>query len=207
MARILWARHGENVANLTRTLSYRIFDGDLTEKGRRQASDLAARLAAFPGTPVGQVFTSPLRRARQTAQIVAHMRGLPVVAELEDLRELNVGDLDGRNDPAAWATYFDVLTAWQAGDAHARFPGGEDRTELLERLRRALAVVADRSDEVPSLVVAHGGALRAALPSLAGCPDPGCDMATGSFAVLSVRVCDGALRTDLISWPAAATDR
>jgi hypothetical protein len=32
MVKLLWARHGENVANLTGTLSYRVFDGDLTER-------------------------------------------------------------------------------------------------------------------------------------------------------------------------------
>jgi broad specificity phosphatase PhoE len=207
MAHILWARHGENVANLTRTLSYRVYDGNLTENGRRQARELAARLAAYPVAPVGQIFTSPLRRARYTAQIVAHLLQLPVLAELEDLRELNVGELDGRSDPAAWAIYADVLSAWRAGDVRARFPGGEDCRELRDRLRRALAVVADRSGGMSSLVVAHGGALRAALPSLAGWQDPGADMATGSFVVLNVSIGDGAQRTEVISWPAAATDR
>jgi broad specificity phosphatase PhoE len=203
MALILWARHGENSANLTRTLSYRVFDGELTERGRHQASDLAARLAANPGPPVGQIFASPLLRARQTADIVAHLLGLPVVAELEDLRELNVGDLDGRSDPAAWTIYANVLAAWRAGEVQARFPGGEDCRELGDRLRRALAIVAGQSGDVASLVVAHGGALRAALPSLAGFPDPGADMTTGSFAALGVSHSEGVLRIDVISWPAA----
>ena len=37
MTVVHWARHGENVANLSRTFSYRVFDSDLTERGIAQA--------------------------------------------------------------------------------------------------------------------------------------------------------------------------
>src|SRR6202044_4087580 len=43
MATVLWARHGQNVANLSQTFSYRVFDGDLTETGREQALRLGGR--------------------------------------------------------------------------------------------------------------------------------------------------------------------
>src|ERR1700733_12298478 len=46
MATVLWARHGQNVANLSQTFSYRVFDGDLTETGREQALRLGAPLRA-----------------------------------------------------------------------------------------------------------------------------------------------------------------
>jgi len=71
MATIVWARHGQNVANLTRTLSFRSYDGDLTELGQRQARELGRALAARQADPVGRIVSSPLRRARQTADIVA----------------------------------------------------------------------------------------------------------------------------------------
>jgi broad specificity phosphatase PhoE len=105
VADVLWARHGQNLANLTHTFSHRVFDGDLTDLGRRQAQDLAERLAAPGGDPVGRLVCSPLRRARQTADIVGLRLGLPVVMELDELREVNVGDLDGRSDARAWETY------------------------------------------------------------------------------------------------------
>src|SRR2546421_711069 len=164
MVKILWARHGQNVANLTQTFSYRVFDGDLTELGNRQAAELAERLAASSADPVRLLACSPLRRARQTAQIISAGLGLPDALELDDLRELNVGALDGRNDADAWGTYHQVLAAWQAGDTHVRFPAGEDRDELCTRLRRALLTIARHSAGATSLVVAHGANLRAALP-------------------------------------------
>ncbi|HEX3922959.1 MAG TPA: histidine phosphatase family protein [Streptosporangiaceae bacterium] len=192
MATVLWARHGQNVANLSQTFSHRVFDGDLTETGREQALRLAVRLLAC----------SPLRRARQTADIIGRRLGLPVAMELEDLREVNVGALDGRSDAEAWDTYARVLQAWRAGEAGTRFPGGEDRDELCARLGRALAAVARRAGEVTSLVVAHGANLRSALPGLAGEPDPGADLPTGSVAALWVdpgRPPYPLLR--LLSWP------
>ena len=136
---LLWARHGQNAANLTRTLSYRVYDRGLTDTGRRQAGELAERLAAAGAGPIGLLACSPLRRARQTAGIVGARLGLPVGLVLDDLREVDVGDLDGRSDAGAWDTYTRVLAAWRAGDTRARFPGGEDRDELCARLRRALA--------------------------------------------------------------------
>jgi len=213
-AGVLWARHGENVANLTRTLSYRVFDGDLTDAGRQQARDLGERLAAAGGGDrIGLLVCSPLRRARQTADIVGQRLGLPVAVELDDLREVDVGDLDGRSDPQAWQIYARVLAAWRVGDASARFPGGEDRDELCARLLRALAVVTSIATGVVahgavpgrSLVVAHGANLRAALPGLTGGADPGADLPTGGVAAL--QVVPGALASPpvrLATWPGAA---
>jgi probable phosphoglycerate mutase len=202
MANVLWARHGQNVANLTETFSHRVFDGDLTDAGRRQAHELADRLAAGDGEPVAYLVCSPLRRARQTADIVGRRLALPVAMELDDLRELNVGELDGRSDPRAWDTYTRVLAAWRAGETRARFPGGEDRDELCARLRRALTAVARGAGEARSLVVAHGANLRAALPGLASEPDPGTDLPTGAVAALQV---DPASQPHplvrLLSWP------
>lgn len=186
VAEILWARHGENVANLTRTFSYRVFDGDLTEAGRQQAEDLASRLADGTGEPVGLLACSPLRRARQTAEIVGRRLGLAVALELEDLREVNVGELDGRSDAGSWDTYTQVVTGWQAGGTGARFPGGEDGAELCARIRRALDTVARAAGGSRSLIVAHGANIRAALPGLTGGPDPGVDLLTGGTATLWV---------------------
>jgi broad specificity phosphatase PhoE len=211
---VFWARHGENVANLTRTLSYRVFDGDLTDAGRQQARDLGERLAAAAGGDrIGLLVCSPLRRARQTADIVGRRLRLPVAMELDDLREVNVGDLDGRSDSRAWEIYARVLGAWRAGDASARFPGGENRDELCARLLRALTVVtsiatgavADGAAPGRSLVVAHGANLRAALPGLTGGADPGADLPTGAIAAL--RVTPGAQAgppVRLTSWPGVA---
>jgi probable phosphoglycerate mutase len=204
VVKILWARHGQNVANVTGTLSHRVFDGELTELGRRQAAQLGERLAVISADdPVRLLACSPLRRARQTAQVVGERLGLPAAWELDDLRELNVGVLDGRSDADAWRTYHRVLAAWKVGDTLARFPGGEDRDELCARLGSALLAIARSSAGGTSLVVAHGASLRAALPCLAAAEDPGADLPTGEIATLQLDLSANDAHVRLLSWPTA----
>jgi broad specificity phosphatase PhoE len=183
---VLWARHGENLANITNTLSHRVYDADLTDLGRAQAEALAEQLAGFVEDPIGLLVCSPMRRARQTADIVGAWLGLPVATELEDLRELNVGALDGRNDAVAWEAYERVLAAWRQGEATVRFPDGEDLSTVCVRLRRALVMVAENAGGARPLVVAHAGNLRAAVSGLTGAPEPVADLPTGGFAELRV---------------------
>jgi probable phosphoglycerate mutase len=193
---VRWARHGQSEANVSLTLSHRVYDPDLTDLGRRQAAELGERLAkeASGAVPVVAVAASPMRRARQTADVVAARLGLVVAAELEDLRELDVGSLDGRRDAEAWAIYHRVLAAWSAGDLTARFPGGEDGAELVARIGRGLRAAAALAagngtgdgEGVAVLVVAHGGNLRAALPTLTGAPEPDDDLPNGGWAGLAV---------------------
>jgi broad specificity phosphatase PhoE len=198
---VLWARHGQNLANITRTLSHRVYDADLTDLGRVQAEALAERLVGFVEDPIGLLACSPMRRARQTADIVGARLGLPVAMELEDLRELNVGTLDGRNDAAAWEAYERVLSAWRQGEATVRFPDGEDLNTVCARLRRALVSVVENADAARPLVVAHAGNLRAAASGLTGAPEPEADLPTGGFAELRVdpRSCPVPSVT-LLSW-------
>ncbi len=196
-----WARHGQNVANVTRTMSHRVFDGDLTERGVHEAQLLGDRLDAETRR-YAVIVCSPLARARHTADIVAHRLGGPMPETMEELREVDVGDLDGRSDDATWEAYSAVLGAWHRGDLTARFPGGESGEELTQRLRRALTTVARRAGPGPALVVAHGANIRAALPSLTSGPDPGADLPTGHVARLAVSPGDAAAasRFTLLAW-------
>jgi len=152
MTVVYWARHGENAANLSRRFSYRVFDGDLTDRGIAQAEHLAEALRAA-GHRYGLLVCSPLRRARQTAQIVSGRLRLPVEAELEDLREVNVGDLDGRNDDSAWQVYEATLARWRSGQLGQRFCGGESGYELAARIGRALRAVASWAGPDDAVVV------------------------------------------------------
>ena len=198
MTIVTWARHGENLANVTRTFSFRVYDESLTERGCRQAGDLAARLAAGP--PPDRIVCSPLRRAAETAAILAEALGTADVTADENLREVNVGSLDGRNDARSWDTYDSVLDAWRHGDYVARFPDGEDCADLAARLRAAFTAMTGQGDD-QVLVVAHGANIRAALPLLAAVSDPGHDLPTGGTARFLTSPGDDGIRLRLLSWP------
>ncbi len=122
---------------------------------------------------------------------------------LDELRELDVGELDGRNDPEAWTVYESVLTDWRNGNHDRRFPDGEDWHELRSRLSAALREIAGRTPTGTAVVVAHGANLRAALPGLADVTDPGSDLDTGRFADLRVTVSDAGVHVDLLAWRGA----
>jgi broad specificity phosphatase PhoE len=196
---IYYIRHGENLANLTREFSHRAVDHPLTQRGADQARQLAAFLAACP--PVGRpVFSSPLRRALQTAEIVAGRLGSDVKVA-EDLRELDVGDLDGRRDAEAWATHDAVLRAWESGHGEVSFPGGEDHAHAVDRMRRGLSEVVRACTGSPAVVVGHRGVLRAALTAL--CPAahvPERDMGNCTITELAVRLADDELTGSLVCW-------
>jgi broad specificity phosphatase PhoE len=167
MSLIYWVRHGENWANITRELSTRRVDYSLTPRGVLQAEQTAA---FFRAKAVDAVFSSPLKRALETAAPIAAALGLPVQV-VEEFRELNVGALEDKlPDRAAWNLHDDLLHAWldDRGRGTA-FPAGEDYPTMLNRLVKGLRLAA-RCER--AVVVAHGGLLYAALPGLVDGMDP-----------------------------------
>lgn len=84
MPRFLLVRHGESVWNGERRIQGHQ-DPPLSERGRRQADRLVARLAPHVTPAVAAVFTSPLRRAIETAQRIGEVFRLPVLPD-PDLR-------------------------------------------------------------------------------------------------------------------------
>lgn len=161
-ARLFVARHGE-AAYETDLCSDD--GGSLTSLGRRQARELAARLS---GERIAQVWTSPLSRAVQTAEIVAGVLGVDVVVR-EGLREYGVGALAGTTE-GEQAYFSGIFRRWAEGDDSTRIDGGERVADLVARVQEVLETVADQCPGETTLVVSHGGAILATLPQLVGLP-------------------------------------
>ena len=121
---IVFARHGQTAPNREGLVLGRA-DPELTEEGHRQAALLAGALAA---EPVTAVLTSPLVRARQTAEAVGAACGVAVVVD-ERLVEIDWGAWEGR--PTGSLGRPDMET-WKAGDGTA--PEGEDLDSLTARV-------------------------------------------------------------------------
>src|SRR2546423_3458924 len=174
-------RHGQSVANVEGVFSNGLIDLPLTALGERQASAVAERLA---GRPIAAVYSSPLLRARQTAEVVAARAGSAVIVD-DDLDEVRVGSLDGRRDAEAWAEYDAVMEHWKAGEPRARFPDGESFADAVARVSRALDRLGrshDDDDEVVAVV--HGGIMLTVIPRLVEMP-AGVELLLGNCAISS----------------------
>ena len=115
-------RHGENPANVKREFSYKILDYSLNERGVRQAEQTAAYFTNGD-VKVDVIFSSPLKRAMETAQIIGAQTGHDV-SIIEEFREINCGDFDGATPtPNMWKRHDEILEAWRNGDHTVRFPG------------------------------------------------------------------------------------
>ena len=160
-------RHGENPANINREFSYRLIDYSLTPKGVRQAEETAAY---FRDRDISEVYSSPLKRALETAEIIAAPLGLPVAIR-EEFRENNVGDLE-KVPPTDenWALHDRIIADWYAGRHESTFPGGEDFHTLVARVRAGVLEVlgAERNprEERRIVIVAHGGVKNAMVRGL-----------------------------------------
>jgi len=153
---ILLARHGETADNVppARVMGRR--DPPLTERGRGQARVLAR---AVDGEGVRALYTSNLRRARETAEIVGETLGLELSVDPR-LAESDRGRWEGRlmrdverEEPVTWR-------AWLRAGNGFRFPGGEALRDHLSRVVAALDDIA--AGPLPALVVCHGGTIRCA---------------------------------------------
>ena len=168
-------RHGESVSNLEGRVQGQE-DIELSDLGRAQARQVAAWSRSLSASPpvaqslIGEVWSSPLRRARETAAEIAAVLGLPVMLE-EGLCELHAGIFQGHLWADLEAEFPDEVAQWRSGDVHYRIPGGESRAQLAARGRAAIEMLAGR-DTPGMIVVAHGGVLTAALGSMLGREHP-----------------------------------
>lgn len=201
MNRIILLRHGENPANLTKEFSYKKVDYPLTEKGVLQAQQTAE---ALRGRDIRAIYTSPLKRAQQTASYAGQALGLTPIVD-ESFREFNVGRLeDVPPSDETWGQYHQVIRSWISGQLETAFPGGENNLQLWARyeqgLRRALQAYPDQT----LLIVGHGGIFTATLPTLC----PGVNAAklfkienhNASLSEIDLEIIDGKLVGHLVQW-------
>lgn len=157
--RLHLVRHGETRHNVEGRVQGHLLDDDLNDMGRAQADALWRHYAQerVRGLTVAGVYTSPLRRARSTAERIAQSLDLPEPVVLPGLREVSWGRHMGkRNEGAVLADMTRVLTSWEQGDLSARAPEGESPAEAWDRAMRDLAPLPAKHRQDDIIVVAHG---------------------------------------------------
>jgi 2,3-bisphosphoglycerate-dependent phosphoglycerate mutase len=160
---IVLVRHGETDWNREHRFQGHA-DPPLNDTGRSQALALADELR---GEHFAAAYTSPLRRAHETAAILAAELGLEAVAS-EPLKEVDVGSWSGltRDEveshfPEGYARWLEYGHGWDDGETY---------DELGERVVSGLLDIAARHPEEYVLAVTHGGPIRSALASADGVP-------------------------------------
>jgi probable phosphoglycerate mutase len=147
--RLLLLRHGQTPLSIEKRYSG-LGDPPLTAEGERQASAAARRLRSYD---IGAIVSSPLGRARRTAEIVAAEVGRQVTVD-DGLREADFGEWEGLTFAEVRKKWPDEMAAWWADPAVAP-PGGESFLDAQRRVTAARERLLASYPEDTVLVVSH----------------------------------------------------
>jgi len=163
--RLLLARHGESLWNEVRRFQGAT-DIELSARGRAQSEALGEALRAYR---IARAYVSPMRRARDTAEIALAGTDVPRVA-LDELRELSLGEWEGCTVEEIRGQEGDPYARWVRAPLDCPPPGGEPLEDVRRRVVRAVDHIAAQhpsGDDV--LVIAHGGIISTYACHLLGC--------------------------------------
>lgn len=167
--KLILMRHGETEANVARRLDTRLPGAPLTPRGAEQAR-IAGTLLAL--TPPLAVASSQALRARQTAGQIEIVTGVSVQV-VDGLHEVQVGDLEDRDDDESHELFKDVYRRWHIGDLDAHTPGGETGFGVLDRYLPILNDLRMKyldGSQGDLVVVSHGAVIRLAAATLLSLP-------------------------------------
>ena len=173
--RLILVRHGQSHGNVERRLDTRPPGAALTDLGREQARAFAREL---PRPPAILMHSVALRAAQTAAEIGAQL-GVDT-REHDGIHEVQVGELENRNDDAAIEEFNATYQRWHEGDLELPLPGGETGQQVLDRYlpvltQLRLRYLDDDGFSGDIVVVSHGAAIRLVSAVMAG--------VDGSFAL------------------------
>lgn len=165
MLKVYLLRHGETTYNADNNRYCGRTDAPLTARGIEQAQKVAALVA---GIPFDAVYSSPLSRAYQTAQIAS---GGQPVEKVERLIEADFGQWEGKTREEFIAENPKLWERWSADPATAKAGGtGETALEVAERVEDFFLEIQRKHPSGNILVVAHNGVNRFYLARQLGMP-------------------------------------
>ena len=188
---IVLVRHGETDWNRERRFQGHA-DVPLNEDGRTQVAALAEELA---GERFAALYTSPLRRAAESAEILAALG--PVVQPSDALMEVDVGSWSGLTIREVEERFPDGFKRWIDWKVEG-WDDGEQYEDFSRRVVGGLLEIAARHPGELVLAVTHGGPIRTALAAAVGLsPEEarGPNIVVGNCAVVRIAVRDGVIQT------------
>ena len=165
MTNIYLVRHGQTDTNSKGILAG-WYPSRPTELGLRQGEAAAEYLK---NVPFDAVYSSDIERAMVLAGQAAALHGLPVIPD-PDLRELWVGEWEGRPVEELKAEYPEAFGVWMTDPGFVQCPGGESTTDVTRRVTSAVHRIAKAHPGGTVLCVTHGFALRALYAAAEGIP-------------------------------------
>jgi len=148
-------RHGEVESNVKK-----IYPGWseelLTQKGRQQVIKVAKKLSQFK---INRIYTSPLKRAVQTANIIGDFLKKRPFFE-ENFKELRLGIWEGMSEDEISRLFPEEWEIWNKKPAELELEGREKLHELLERVLNGVRKIRENEDGGNILVVSHLAAIR-----------------------------------------------
>jgi broad specificity phosphatase PhoE len=149
--KLILIRHGETEWNKQRRIQGCRSDTRLSPKGLEEADRLAAVLRK---ERIDAIYASPMKRASETAQIIAEACKLPVNV-FNELREIDAGELDGLFERELAGPYETAWKEFRNGNASTPLPGGESLQDLQKRTSWVVDRMLEKHVDGTVVVVAH----------------------------------------------------
>jgi 2,3-bisphosphoglycerate-dependent phosphoglycerate mutase len=163
--KLYFVRHSESEADVHRIFSSRDLPHALTPTGRRQAQSLARHLK---GHSIHLLYTSPIQRALETAEILSTLLGIPHETT-GALREVDCGVIEGKSYTKGAARYERVLRDWMEFTYwESNIEGGESYLDMKDRFLPFVDGLVHEYGDTPTniVLVGHEGLYRCMLPLL-----------------------------------------
>lgn len=161
--KILLVRHGEchgNIEGLFRGRS----DFPLNENGIKQAQCLAEEIASLG--PIDSIFTSPLKRAFHTAQIISQRNGGVSITPLQGFTNISLGPWEGRKKADIMQEYPEEWALWINSPERLRLPNAESIPDVQRRAFSTLEFIVQKYKGKTLVIVSHRAVIK---PLIAAC--------------------------------------
>ncbi|PRR81044.1 histidine phosphatase family protein [Clostridium vincentii] len=159
--KVFLVRHGETEWNKLGKFQG-CKDIDLSEEGILQAKYLSEKF----NDNFDYIYTSPLKRAVQTSEVIAANKEIKPIIK-NDLREINFGEWEGLTLKEISSNFPKEFNNWRNDKIEAPLCGGDLSLKIAsKRAKAAITEIADKHKEKKILIVAHGGIIKAGLIGL-----------------------------------------